>query len=324
MINGKKIQNSCKIIEVYEHNFIKEIKRLSSFLDEYPLIALDTEFPGTVYQLSSYQKEFYYRSIKINVDSLKLIQVGITLCDEEGNYPPNGGTWQFNLKFDIHKDPYSYESLTLLVNSGINFEQLRVYGIPHSLFAEYLVSSGLVLNSDVQWISFHGISDFAYLLKLVTNSVLPKMEEQFYDDMAVYFPHHYDIRILVKSKTHLKGGLNKLAQFLSVLRVGETHQAGSDSIVTAEVFFKLRRSNLLTPQILSDSHNVLFGVGKGADDNETLSYTFFGNTTNSFPFSYPGMNVDISNRGSGYNVINANGQSFNMEVSNSSNSFLIA
>jgi hypothetical protein len=30
-----------------------------------------------------------------------MIQVGLTLSDENGNFPPGGGTWQFNFKFDL-------------------------------------------------------------------------------------------------------------------------------------------------------------------------------------------------------------------------------
>ena len=34
-----------------------------------------------------------------------MIQVGLTLSDENGNSPPGGGTWQFNFKFDLRYDP---------------------------------------------------------------------------------------------------------------------------------------------------------------------------------------------------------------------------
>jgi CCR4-NOT transcription complex subunit 7/8 len=42
-----------------------------------------------------------YQFIKMNVDNLKLIQVGFTLTDEDGNLPEGISTWQFNFKFDI-------------------------------------------------------------------------------------------------------------------------------------------------------------------------------------------------------------------------------
>lgn len=42
-----------------------------------------------------------YKKIKINVDKLKVIQIGVSLADEEGNMPPGVTTWQFNIKFNI-------------------------------------------------------------------------------------------------------------------------------------------------------------------------------------------------------------------------------
>jgi CCR4-NOT transcription complex subunit 7/8 len=42
-----------------------------------------------------------YKNIKNNVDNLKVIQIGITLANEHGEYPPDISTWQFNFKFDL-------------------------------------------------------------------------------------------------------------------------------------------------------------------------------------------------------------------------------
>ena len=109
-----KSKNS--IVEVFEENFIEEIKRMSSYADKYKFVAMDTEFPGIVYQLKEYSQDFYYKTIKMNVDNLKVIQVGVTLCDEKGK-SPEPSTWQFNLKFDWTKEKYSNESIALLGNS---------------------------------------------------------------------------------------------------------------------------------------------------------------------------------------------------------------
>lgn len=64
----------------------------------------DTEFPGVVarpigtFKTSS---DYHYQTMRCNVDLLKLIQIGITLADEEGNFPQDVTTWQFNFKFNI-------------------------------------------------------------------------------------------------------------------------------------------------------------------------------------------------------------------------------
>ena len=39
--------------------------------------------------------------MKESVEKTKLIQLGITLCDEEGQMPAEVSAWQFNLKFDL-------------------------------------------------------------------------------------------------------------------------------------------------------------------------------------------------------------------------------
>jgi CCR4-NOT transcription complex subunit 7/8 len=102
-MNKKNVRKEEGIIkEVYYENFEAEMKKISSMIDTYNYIALDTEFPGFVYSGQGLtQKEIYYDSIKSNVDKLKLIQVGLTLCDEEGNYPKDISTWQFNFNFDL-------------------------------------------------------------------------------------------------------------------------------------------------------------------------------------------------------------------------------
>ena len=267
--------SKVNIIEVYDDNFISEIKRIGNYLEEYNYIGMDTEFPGIVYGLNQFTTDFYYKSLKTNVDSLKLIQLGITLCNSKGEYPDNCSTWQFNFKFDCKIDKCNPNSFSVLVSSGIDFEKLKSKGIEHKIFAEYFTISGLVLNPDVHWISFHGSSDFAYMLRLLLNCDLPETEMQFTRELIEFFPSHYDIRILVQGKENLKGGLNRLASSLEVLRVGKTHQAGSDSVVTADVFFKLIENNIVDSESLENDRNILYGLGDGADYYETFGYTKF-------------------------------------------------
>lgn len=65
------------------------------------------------------------------------------------------------------------ESMELLKHSGFDFPKHKTNGIPASLFAEYLITSGLVLNKRTNWITFHGGVDFGYLLRLLLNTNLP-------------------------------------------------------------------------------------------------------------------------------------------------------
>ena len=288
----KQRQNPTTLIEVYADNFIKEIKHLSSYLDEYNYIGMDTEFPGIVYKLESYTNDFYYKSIEKNVNKLKIIQLGISLCNSKGEHP-NISTWQFNFNFDTLIDKYSNDSISLLINSGIKFDLLKTKGIPHNLFAEYLITSGLLLNENIHWISYHGVTDFAYLLKLALNYDLTSNEKDFLYLLKLYFPSFYDIRILIQNKEQFKGGLNKLIQCLNIERNGDIHQAGSDSLVTAEAFFDLINKGIITTDEVKDYENILYGIGEGEDNNETISYVPFSNNMNL-------IGIGINNR----NIIN--------------------
>ena len=316
-MKGKYRQyQKTNITEVYETNFIAEIKRLSSYLDEYHYIGMDTEFPGMVYPCPSYTQDFYYRFIKTNVDKLKLIQLGITLLNDKGETAPEGSTWQFNLSFNVDEDVHSNDSILMLSNSGIDFDVMKTKGIPHHFFAEYFVVSGLLLNDEVKWICFNGFTDFAYLLRLVLNANLPENEDEFLLLLDTYFPEYYDIKILTTVNDNLKGGLNKLAQQLHVERHGEMHQAGSDSIVTADVFFQMIFRGLISKEELTNRRNVLFGIGKGADDNETYQYTIFNVQNGHVGIGIGNLNMKTNNNivmnGMGFgNYYNGNSSGLN-------------
>ena len=276
------------IIEVYEDNFIQEIKNIGDLLEKYNYIGMDTEFPGTVYYVNNMTKDYYFRTLKMNVDSLKLIQLGITLTNEKGEFPKNYPyhTWQFNLEFDKNVDKISPSSLNLLEESGIDFNKLKRKGIKHKLFSVYFMISGLVLNPDITWISFHGCYDFGYLLKLLLNTKLPDTEKEFMELLDLYFINYYDIRTLVKGKDNLQGSLSRLAQYLEVLREGKKHQAGSDSLVTIDVYFKLIKNRFIEENKIVANKNILFGVDSEEDNKETINYTRIGNTP------YPNNNTN--------------------------------
>ena len=272
-LNQKNSTNNSGIIEVYKENFMDEMKNLISLLNKYNYIGMDTEYPGIVFQVENYSNDFYYKSVKINVDSLKLIQLGITLSDSRGRFPYPYHTWQFNFEFDSEKDKNSQSSINLLINSGINFDELKKNGIEHKLFFEVFKTSGLVLNPKINWISFHGSYDFAYLLSNLLETPLPHKESEFTKLLGFYFPNHYDIKVLVKEKNKLRGSLNKLAQSLFVEREGKIHQAGSDSYVTINAFWKLINYKYISKEELLENKNILFGIYKGKDDEETINYT---------------------------------------------------
>lgn len=249
---------------MWAHNLHEEIRRLAEIVDDYPYIAMDTEFPGVVARPVGNFKtnnEYQYQTLKCNVDLLKIIQLGLCFCDSTGKLIPGSCTWQFNFKFSLSEDMYAQDSIDLLNKSGIDFKDHERRGIDVNEFAELLMTSGIVLNEDVRWISFHSGYDFGYLLKLLTAQSMPPNEQGFFDLLTLYFPLFYDVKFLMNSCNNLNGGLQKVAEQLSVERIGPQHQAGSDALLTALTFFKMRE--LYFNSGLDDEKvaNQLFGLG---------------------------------------------------------------
>ena len=309
---NENILDKTGIIEVYKENFLKEINILSELSEDYNYIGMDTEFPGTVFSINNMSEDFYYKSLKTNVNKLKLIQLGITIMNEKGEYPKNYPyhTWQFNLEFDKNIDKYHPTSMNLLKQSGIDFEKLKKRGINHKIFAEYLMTSNLVLNPDIKWVSFQGSYDFGYLLRLLLGKELPEKEEDFIGLLNLYFMNYYDIRMLVKGYQNMQGGLNRLADQLKVQRMGTIHQAGSDSMLTLDVFFKLIQGGYINENKLKELKNIIHGIGEGRDNEEMINYTqivnsnYQNNNTNNI------MNVNMTN----ITPINTNFWNVNMNI----------
>ena len=115
------------------------------------------------------------------------------------------------------KEHHAHTSIGLLQEAGIDFERHRKDGIPIESFAEHLTTSGLVLKDDVQWVCFHGIFDFAYLLKLLTGEhALPEDEYLFQDTLKLYFHSFVDVKSMAAPWSQLQGSLAKLCQELNV------------------------------------------------------------------------------------------------------------
>ncbi|OHS97631.1 Poly(A) ribonuclease pop2 [Tritrichomonas foetus] len=251
------------IRDVWAWNLEQEMKIISDLVVDYPYIAMDTEFPGVVAKPAGSFKSteaLEYQAMRCNVDILKIIQIGITLGDSQGNVPSPCCTWQFNFKFDLNSDPHFYRAIVLLQSSGIKFERFQKEGIDVYDFARLLIPSGLVLCDKVTWVTFHSISDFGYLLKVLTCSPLPDDHQEFFNLLHIYFPHFYDIKYYTSVYNNIANGLQGIADQLNVERVGKEHQAGSDALVTLKVFFELQRQILEKDITEMDAENKLYGV----------------------------------------------------------------
>ncbi|MES1902133.1 MAG: CCR4-NOT transcription complex subunit 8, partial [Paramarteilia canceri] len=165
------------------------------------------------------------------------------------------------------EDMYAQDSIELLKEAGIRFQQHQINGIEVLNFARLLITSGLVLMQNITWISFHSIYDFGYLLKILTNKKLPQTEPEFISILKLYFINFYDLKLLINSKQNFKGGLQELAQIYNVERAGQQHQAGSDAHLTGKVFFALLK-NEIKDEDLESFNCKLFGLLNATETSE--------------------------------------------------------
>ena len=134
--------------------------------ERYRVVAMDTTFPGVVVRpmgAFASQADFRYQTLRVNVDLLRVIQVGLTFADEIGELADGVPTWQFNFRFSLGEDIFAQDSVDLLQRAGVDFAEHQERGIEADAFGEQLTSSGLVLGEDVRWLSFQSGYDFGYL-----------------------------------------------------------------------------------------------------------------------------------------------------------------
>ncbi|CZT50559.1 related to CCR4-NOT transcription complex subunit 7 [Rhynchosporium secalis] len=303
--------NKTRTRDVWAGNLKEEMAVLRCLVDKFPYIAMDTEFPGLVARpMGSFngKSDYHYQCLRCNVDLLKILQLGISLFTEDGDSPPatmsaaNLGldttqdetrkyanamvqlptTWQFNFKFSLEEDMYSEQHIKAAELTGVDFPRLSTEGIEPDDFGSLFMSSGLVCDEDVYWVSFHGGYDFGYLMKLFLIDPLPDDEFEFDRLMKKFFPSIYDIKFLMKyairqhamghatpldgqssevlQKFEQKSTLDILAESLKVKRQGVAHQAGSDSLWTGKVFFKMRE-RIFNGELSEEHIGKVWGLG---------------------------------------------------------------
>ncbi|QRW27521.1 CCR4-Not complex component, Not1 [Rhizoctonia solani] len=228
--------------------------------------------------------------MRCNVDLLKIIQIGITLSDANGNMPDGTCTWQFNFHFSVNDDMYSADSIENLQKAGLDFSRHEdpQYGIKPNDFAELLITSGLVIFENVKWISFHSGYDFGYLLRLLTNAPLPSVEEDFFE------------LFITRSIRATKGGLQEIADELGVQRIGPLQQAGSDALLTSMTFFKMKEHYFPDQFDESKYSGQLYGLGPNynplasSPSAPTPAHVHHTAVSHNMNISLPGMGMQMN------------------------------
>lgn len=112
------------------------------------------------------------------------------------------------------------------------------------------------------------------MYRILANTPIPDSEDGFLDDIKYYFPKLLDVKYMKHEFEELRGGLSRLGDFLSLERVGQQHQAGSDSWLTGLCFFKLVDTYLQGKDIFQNYNLILYGLSPSVNDEAYLdNYT---------------------------------------------------
>ncbi|TYK19447.1 putative CCR4-associated factor 1-like protein 8 [Cucumis melo var. makuwa] len=179
----------------------------------FSMIAMDTEFPSFLRSTSrGAPKEHLYQDLKFNLNHLKILQLGLTLMDENEHV---GLSWVFIFfDFDEQTDFSSPTSIQYLKNNKGNRITKRI--------------------------TFHGIYDVAYLLKLMMIKTMPKSMMEF----AIVAQRHLgtvnDLKHMIHNCERLMNGELGLKRLAELLNVNDTiFNGGSDSLPIALVYAKI-------------------------------------------------------------------------------------
>ncbi|CAA0172016.1 Ribonuclease CAF1 [Arabidopsis suecica] len=245
---------------VWRSNVDEEMARMAECLKRFPLIAFDTEYPGIIFRTYfDSSSDECYRAMKGNVENTKLIQCGFTLFNAKGEI---GGVWEINFSnFGDPSDTRNELSIEFLRRHGLDLQKIRDEGVDmfgYGFFPKLMT----VFRSQkhVEFVTFQGAYDFAYFLSILNHGKLPDTHGEFATEVVKVFGQVYDTKVMAGFceglGEHL--GLSKLAQLLQITRVGRAHHAGSDSLMTALVFIKLKH-------VYEDSRfarGLIYGIGK--------------------------------------------------------------
>lgn len=236
--------------DAWAHNFDEELRRIVDLVlnEQYSVVSFDTEFPGFRFKESCVayapKKLKRFQQMSLNVRKLDLIQLGISLSKRQpdGAYPIS---WQFNLRYNLtNLEPgldYDTCAISMLERSGIDFDKLSTDGIEYKTFGKLLAESGLLENKDILWITFFGMYDYGYLLKYIVKGEFPDCTEhvRFFQQFQKYFPCSFDTKLfqIAFDELYKLNSLQAVADHFGCKRLGEAHQAGSDSRLTLDYYW---------------------------------------------------------------------------------------
>ncbi|XP_062197368.1 probable CCR4-associated factor 1 homolog 11 [Phragmites australis] len=225
-------------------NLAAEVATIRSLLPRYPCVTVHAEYPRCdadhillppgvrEEDLSPAQR---YALAKIDIDTLPVLQLGITLCDADGRLPVLPGPWG------------AAEAVWQVV---FRYSDTR-RGVSLGAFAAALFASGAVSPETwgrVTWVAYGGLYHFGFLLKILTGGgvPLPDTKEEFSVMLGAYLGQGVLDGKYVAARlpfcASLEGGLTYVAAMLDTPAVAATElwQAGQKSLVACQVFMRMK------------------------------------------------------------------------------------
>jgi len=181
------------IVDVYNDNLLKSLKRIKKLTKKFNYISIDFTHPGI---LVSCGKRPEWDRIHTNVSLTNPIQMCFNLTNENNEF---GGIFRFNLHFSLAHEMFSEDNVQKLKKT-ISFELLEDKGIDRDCLGERLISSGLLLNKNIYWLSYQSGHNYATMLQLLRANMIPYDENDFFKLVNIYFPNLYDIRYIAAKK----------------------------------------------------------------------------------------------------------------------------
>jgi DNA polymerase III alpha subunit (gram-positive type) len=127
------------------------------------------------------------------------------------------------------------------------------------------------MNQNLTWVAFNSSFDFAYMVKLLDSNdeyMLPPCKYDFLKMCDKYFPNFYDVKHLEIST----GSLAQQAINYDIQWEGNSHQAGSDSLVTMKLFCSKERDFLSKSSVHHKKYN------KNLDKNVIYKFDHYPNS----------------------------------------------
>ena len=173
-------------LDVWDQNLKSALKALEQVSRNYPLVAIDTEFPGDPlgsdpkWMIEGRSQEAY-DVLKRNVDVSNLVTLGITFSEPNGR---RAGlrTFVFNMRFNLDVEVHAESGVDFLKRNGMDFKQLKERGCDHKEVIRGI--KHLFADKSRQWITFQGlvyyllqkeavklVFKYTFLTRIITYSV---------------------------------------------------------------------------------------------------------------------------------------------------------